>query len=108
MNKIFINSILALILGITTAQANVIKGRVLDTDTGEPLSGAEVVFTETSIDWGSVSKSTVKTDSLGWFQHACQMKMSKLTITASYFGYHSQTVQQMGPASWTSSMVTQS
>jgi hypothetical protein len=58
MNKIFINSILALILGITTAQADVIKGRVLDADTGEPLSGVEVVFTETSIDWGGVSKST--------------------------------------------------
>ncbi len=96
MNKIFINSILALILGITTAQADVIKGRVLDADTGEPLSGVEVVFTETSIDWGGVSKSTVKTDSLGWFQHACQMEMSKLTITANYFGYHSQKVERMG------------
>ena len=96
MNKIFINSILALILGVTTAQADVIKGRVLDADTGEPLSGAEVVFTETSINWGGVSKSTVKTDSLGWFQHACQMEMSKLTITANYFGYHSQTVHRMG------------
>lgn len=96
MNKIFINSILALILGVTTAQSDVIKGRVLDADTGEPLSGAEVVFTETSIDWGGVSKSTVKTDSLGWFQHACQMEMSKLTITASYFGYHSQKVERMG------------
>lgn len=96
MNKIFINSILALILDVTTAQADVIKGRVLDADTGEPLSGVEVVFTETSIDWGGVSKSTVKTDSLGWFQHACQMEMSKLTITASYFGYHSQKVERMG------------
>ena len=39
-----ITIILTLILGTVTAQADVIKGRVLDADTGEPLEGAEVVF----------------------------------------------------------------
>ena len=42
MKKRFINSILTLILSVTTTQADVVKGRVLDADTGEPLSGAEV------------------------------------------------------------------
>ena len=44
MKKRFINSILALILSVTTTQADVVKGRVLDADTGEPLSGAEIVL----------------------------------------------------------------
>ena len=91
-----ITIILTLILGAVTAQADVIKGRVLDADTGEPLEGAEVVFIEKDTRWGDVLQTTIRTDSLGRFQRACEMEMSKLTITASYFGYHSQTVQRMG------------
>ncbi len=96
MKRHFITIILALILGTITTQADIIKGRVLDADTGEPLPGAEVVFKEKSIEWGDVLQTTIRTDSVGRFQHACEMEMSKLTITASYFGYHSQTVQRMG------------
>ena len=97
MNKRqLITIIIALILGAVTAQADVIKGRVLDADTGEPLEGAEVVFIEKDTRWGDVLQTTIRTDSVGRFQRACEMEMSKLTITASYFGYHSQTVQRMG------------
>jgi hypothetical protein len=35
-----ITIILALILGAVTAQADIIQGRVVDADTGEPLQGA--------------------------------------------------------------------
>ena len=96
MKRHFITLILTLILGAVTAQADVIKGRVLDADTGEPLEGAEVVFIEKDTRWGDVLQTTIRTDSVGRFQRACEMEMSKLTITASYFGYHSQTVQRMG------------
>ena len=97
MNKRqLITLILTLILGAVTAQGDVIKGRVLDADTGEPLEGAEVVFIEKDTRWGDVLQTTIRTDSVGRFQRACEMEMSKLTITASYFGYHSQTVQRMG------------
>ena len=96
MNKRQLIIILTLILGAVTAQADVIKGRVLDADTGEPLEGAEVVFIEKDTRWGDVLQTTIRTDSVGRFQRACEMEMSKLTITASYFGYHSQTVQRMG------------
>lgn len=96
MKRQLITLILALILGVTTAQADILKGRVVDADTGEPLQGAEVVFNEESLDMNSVIRSTIRTDSVGRFQHACKMEMSKLTITASYFGYHSQTVQRRG------------
>lgn len=94
--KQLITIILALILGAVMVQADIVKGRVVDADTGEPLPGAEVVFKEESLDMCSVSQSTTRTDSVGWFHHACQMEMSKLSITANYFGYHSQTVQRMG------------
>lgn len=96
MNKRQLIIILTLILGAVTAQADVIKGRVLDADTGEPLEGAEVVFIEKDTRWGDVLQTTIRTDSVGRFQRTCEMEMSKLTITASYFGYHSQTVQRMG------------
>ena len=96
MKRQLITLILALILGVTTAQADILKGRVVDADTGEPLQGAEVVFNEESLDMGSVMRSTIRTDSVGHFVFACKMEMSKLTITASYFGYHSQKVQRMG------------
>ena len=96
MKRKIITIILTLILGAVTAQADVIKGRVLDADTGEPLEGAEVVFIEKDTRWGDVLQTTIRTDSVGRFQRACEMEMSKLTITASYFGYHSQTVQRMG------------
>lgn len=76
--------------------ADTIKGRVVDAETGEPLEGAEIVFKEVSINYGDVFISTVRADSLGCFAHTLNMEMSKLTITASYFGYHSQTVNRMG------------
>ena len=96
MKRHIITTIIALVLGVANAQADVIKGRVLDADTGEPLEGAEVVFIEKDTRWGDVLQTTIRTDSVGRFQRACEMEMSKLTITASYFGYHSQTVQRMG------------
>ena len=96
MKRQIITILIALILGVVTAQADIIQGRVVDADTGEPLQGAEVVFRESSIEWGDVIQTTIRTDSVGWFQHACEMEMSKLAITASYFGYHSQKVERMG------------
>ena len=70
-----ITIILTLILGAVTAQADVIKGRVLDADTGEPLEGAEVVFIEKDTRWGDVLQTTIRTDSVGRFQRACEMEM---------------------------------
>ena len=96
MRRKIIIILIALILSVVTAQADILKGRVVDADTGEPLQGAEVVFNETAIDMGSVMQTTIRTDSLGRFLFACEMEMSKMTITASYFGYHSQKVQRMG------------
>lgn len=96
IKKTAVTILLALFIGTISSQADIIKGRVVDADTGEPLQEAEVVFRETSIDMGSVMVTTLRTDSAGRFLYACEMGMSKLEITASYFGYHSQKVQRMG------------
>lgn len=88
--------ILFAFLEVAGAQADVLKGRVVDADTGEPLPEAEVVFQEMSIDMGSAMVTTLRTDSLGRFLYACNMEISKLTIKASYFGYHSQSAELAG------------
>ena len=76
--------------------ADTLKGRVVDADTGEPLQGAKVVFAEESIGHGGTEVSSVYADSLGRFQYTCHMELSRLAITASSFGYHSQTVRRTG------------
>ncbi len=94
--KLRVLPLLCLFLGVQMAQADVIQGRVVDADTGEPLQGAEVVFCETSLSESVMSRTTLRTDSVGRFQYACDMELSKMTIEAKYFGYHSQKVQRMG------------
>ena len=94
--KLRVLPLLCLFLGVQMAQADVIQGRVVDADTGEPLPGAEVVFSETSLSENVMSRTTLRTDSVGRFLYACDMELSKMTIEAKYFGYHSQKVQRMG------------
>lgn len=96
IKKTVITTLLTLLIGTAGSQADTIKGRVVDADTGEPLQEAEVVFKEMSIDMLNVMQTTLRTDSMGQFIHGCEIEMSRLTITASYFGYHSQSVQMTG------------
>ena len=76
--------------------ADTIKGRVVDAETFEPLQGAKVLFKEEAISNGGAEIHTVYADSLGRFLYTCRMEISKLTITASHFGYHSQSVKLNG------------
>ena len=47
MNKqIIITILLAFILGVITAQADIVKGRVVDSETKEPLPDASVTLTQ--------------------------------------------------------------
>ena len=71
--KLRVLPLLCLFLGVQMAQADVIQGRVVDADTGEPLQGAEVVFSETSLSENMMSRTTLRTDSVGRFQYACDM-----------------------------------
>ena len=90
--------LLCLFLSTGRAQADTLKGRVVDADTGEPLSGAEVIVQEESVGAGRsyMSKTSLAADSLGRFEYTCWMELSKLTITANYFGYHSLTTGRTG------------
>ena len=84
------------LFGTSDLAADTIQGRVVDADTSEPLQGAKVLFEEEAISQGGTNINAVYADSLGRFQYTCRMEMSKLTITASHFGYHSQSVQRSG------------
>jgi len=84
---------LCLFASIATLQANVIRGRVVDAETGEPLEGAQVSVSEafgTSTFW-----TKKETDSLGYFHYRCG-DMGRLTFTAKYFGYHDGTEKTIG------------
>ena len=86
MNKqIIITILLAFILGVITAQADIVKGRVVDSETKEPLPDASVTLTQkyefaSSIMYG-------KADSLGVFYMYAN---GKCTIEASMLGYYSK------------------
>lgn len=84
---------LCLFASIATLQANVIRGRVVDAETGEPLEGAQVSVSEA---FGTTTLWTKKeTDSLGYFHYRCG-DMGRLTFTAKYFGYHDGTEKTIG------------
>ena len=84
---------LCLFASTATLQANIIRGRVLDAETGEPLEGAQVHVNEAFESTPFFTK--VNTDSLGYFHYRCG-DMGRLTFTAKYFGYHDGTEKTIG------------
>ena len=90
MNKYTITSILFALVGLftvtTTAHADIIRGRVVDSETKEPLPDASVTLTQ-KFDFGS-STMWGKADSLGVFYLFAD---GKCTIEASMLGYYSKT-----------------
>ena len=78
--------LLALIgLFVGTARADIVQGRVVDSETKEPLPDASVTFTQYS-DYG-YSMHSMKADSLGAFSFSAD---GKGTIEASMLGYYSK------------------
>ena len=90
---------LCLFASTATLQANIIRGRVIDAETGEPLEGAQVAVLEIRGDTDNqIAFQTKKTtDSLGVFHYRCG-DMSQLVFTANYFGYHEGFVRTIGMA----------
>ena len=84
--------ILCLFASIMNVQANVIRGRVVDAETGEPLEGAQVNVKE-NFDFGSFV-CNLETDSLGCFHYHCGT--ARLTFTAKFFGYYEGTFLTSG------------
>ena len=94
--KHFLLLLLALLAMTATLRADILKGRVVDAQTGEPLDGARVEARMTSGDGTSVWMLT--TDTLGHFQFESHA-MRRITLRAEFFGYKPTTMQLMSGAS---------
>lgn len=81
-----ITIILALILGTITVQADIVKGRVVDAETKEPLPEASVKLTQRYGDYGTMIDN-LKADSLGCFSIFASGRGS---IEVSMLGYYSK------------------
>lgn len=93
--KHFLLLLLALLAMTATLRADILKGRVVDAQTGEPLDGARVEARMASGDGTSVWMLT--TDTLGRFQFESHA-MRRITLRAEFFGYKPTTVQLMSGA----------
>lgn len=88
MKRQLITLIIALILGVATAQADIVKGRVIDSETKEPLPEASVRFTQQYGEYGYGSMiMTIKADSLGMFSFSA---IGRGNIEVSMLGYYSK------------------
>lgn len=94
--KHFLLLLLALLAMTATLRADILKGRVVDAQTGEPLDGARVEARMASGDGTSVWMLT--TDTLGRFQFE-SLAMRRITLRAEFFGYKPTTMQLMSGAS---------
>ena len=83
--KYFATTIL-LIFNVLLACADIISGRVIDTDSKETLPGATVQYMQ-QIGESSYSGSTVIADSLGRFSFNCN---GRVVLTVSMLGYYSK------------------
>ena len=87
MKKSIIAALLAIILGTITASADIVKGRVVDSETKEPLPEAQVKYAQQHGDHGW-SIMSAKTDSLGMFTFIAS---GRGTIEVSMLGYYNKT-----------------
>ena len=86
IKKSIIAALFALVMGTQMASADIIRGRVVDSDTKEPLPEASIKLTQKFGDYGT-SWMYGKTDSLGVFNMFAD---GKCTIEASMLGYYSK------------------
>ncbi|MBQ6063934.1 MAG: outer membrane beta-barrel protein [Prevotella sp.] len=85
--KAIITALLTFILGTQTVNADIIRGRVVDSDTKEPLAEASVKYTQRMGDYGySIMNS--KADSLGVFTFFAD---GRGNIEVSMLGYYNKT-----------------
>ncbi|MBQ8050291.1 MAG: TonB-dependent receptor [Bacteroidaceae bacterium] len=90
--------LLIAMLSIATAEvrADILQGRVVDAETGEPLDGARVEATMASGE--GTSNWMFQTDTLGRFQMESIGTMRRITLRAEFFGYQPATVRLLASA----------
>lgn len=85
------------ILGLmmcSASWAEVLKGRVVDDETGDPLQGVRVEVTESVPDFFTVT-TTVSTDSTGVFRYKISA-VTQVTLMFKFFGYEETKLKRMG------------
>lgn len=75
-----------LCLQALSASADIVKGRVVDADSGEPLPDAKVQILMREVDSYRGYMVDMPTDSVGRFQWTVG-SMSQVSVTVNYFGY---------------------
>ena len=84
--KTIITALLAIVMGMQTGNADIVRGRVIDAETKEPLAEASVKYTQRTGDYGySIMNS--KADSLGVFTFFADGRGS---IEVSMLGYYNK------------------
>ena len=91
--------IILLIFSVLSVNADIISGRVIDTDTRETLPGATVKYMK-QINETSYSGSTVIADSLGRFTFFTD---GRVELEGSMLGYYSKTAARIRSTSVPSS-----
>ena len=85
--KNIFTTLLALVMGMQMGYADIVKGRVVDSETKEPLPEAQVKYEQRHGDYGW-SIMSAKTDSLGMFTFFASGRGS---IEVSMLGYYNKT-----------------
>ena len=85
MNKTIIIILFTMIIGIITVSADIVKGRVVDSETKEPLPEAQISFVQNN-DYGWSIMSTT-TDSVGCFN---LFTSGRGSLEVSMLGYYSK------------------
>ena len=84
MKRLFLLAFLC--LQAILMSADVVKGRVVDADSGEPLEDAIVDMWMYPIGENWIEREKLSTDSLGYFCHEIDY-MAKVNITINYFSF---------------------
>lgn len=85
MKRLFLLAFLC--LQATLMSADVVKGRVIDAESGDPLEDAIVDMWMYPIGENWIEREKLSTDSLGHFCHEVDY-MAKMSIIINYFGYN--------------------
>ena len=86
--------LVALLTACHVLHAEVLKGRVVDAETQEPLAGAKVNVEDVIPDL-CTTMCTLETDSAGCFSYATGVG-NIVTLKAKFFGYHDKTIKRIG------------
>lgn len=92
MNKCILSFVLIFFV-LVEVHSEILKGRVVDAETMEPLCGARIRI-EDEIPNVSTMISIALTDSLGYFEYKTQ-DGGFIRISATYFGYHPANIRRV-------------